>query len=105
MQRATINILPAPPTAYALVRNLYDQISTKEALEGKHVAYYFSSRAVEEQLEKAAEGQETVRPTPIVKEVGGGDISTLFLCSPVFWQRGWGAGWTGVCTRPVNCYL
>ncbi|CAM9850611.1 unnamed protein product, partial [Laminaria digitata] len=44
------------------------QISTKEALEGKHVAYYFSSQAVEEQLEKAAEGQETVRPTPIVKE-------------------------------------
>ena len=33
------------------------------------MAYYFSSQAVEEQLEKAAEGQETVRPTPIVKEV------------------------------------
>lgn len=42
---------------------------TKEALAGKHVAYYFSSQAVEDQLEKAAQGQKTVRPTPIVKEV------------------------------------
>lgn len=54
----------------AVVCDEYGQIPTKEALEGKHVAYYFSSQAVEEQLEKAAEGQETVRPTPIVKEVG-----------------------------------
>lgn len=44
-------------------------MSTKEALEGKHVAYYFSSQAVEDQLEKAAQGQEAVRPTPTVKEV------------------------------------
>lgn len=47
-----------------------DQIPTGEALEGKHVAYYFSSQVVEERLETAAEGQEVVRPTPIVKEVG-----------------------------------
>lgn len=45
------------------------QTPTKEALEGKHVAFYFSSQAVEDQLEKAAQGQETVRPTPVVKEV------------------------------------
>ena len=92
MQRATINILPAPPTAYALVRNLYDQISTKEALEGKHVAYYFSSRAVEEQLEKAAEGQETVRPTPIVKEVGGGGYFHTVFVLPCVLAEGLGGG-------------
>lgn len=47
----------------------FEQTPTKEALEGKHVAFYFSSQAVEDQLEKAAQGQETVRPTPVVKEV------------------------------------
>lgn len=45
------------------------QVPAKEALDGKHVAFYFSSQAVEDQLEKAAQGQETVRPTPVVKEV------------------------------------
>lgn len=44
------------------------EVPTKETLKGKHVAYYFSSQAVEDQLEKAAQGQETVRPTPVVKE-------------------------------------
>lgn len=50
----------------------YLQVSTKEALDGKHVAFYLSSQAVEDQLEKAAAqgpGQEAVRPTPVVKEV------------------------------------
>lgn len=45
------------------------QVSASETLDGKHVAFYFSSQAVEDQLEKAAQGQETVRPTPVVKEV------------------------------------
>eukprot|EP00903_Cladosiphon_okamuranus_P008316 g8000.t1 len=44
------------------------EVSSKDALDGKHVAYYFSSQAVEDQLEKAAQGQEAVRPTPVVKE-------------------------------------
>ncbi len=49
------------------------QVPAKEALEGKHVAFYFSSQAVEDQLKKAAEGQEAVRPTPVVKEVTAAD--------------------------------
>ncbi|CAM9846210.1 unnamed protein product, partial [Ectocarpus sp. 8 AP-2014] len=44
------------------------EVSASETLDGKHVAFYFSSQAVEDQLEKAAQGQETVRPTPVVKE-------------------------------------
>lgn len=50
------------------------QVSAEEALDGKHVAYYFSSQAVEDQLEKAAQGQEAVRPTPVVKEVNGASL-------------------------------
>lgn len=60
------------------------QVSAKEALDGKHVAFYFSSQAVEDQLEKAAQGQEAVRPTPVVKEVSfplpGGCCHCIYNC-------------------------
>ena len=64
-----------PPCVFVFCVRVTFQVSTKEALEGKHVAFYFSSQAVEDQLEKAAQGQEAVRPTPVVKEV-----SFPFLC-------------------------
>ncbi|CAM9253167.1 unnamed protein product [Ascophyllum nodosum] len=61
------------------------EVSASEALEGKHVAYYFSSQVVEERLETAAEGQEVVRPTPIVKEAysqaqaAGHDLEVVYI--------------------------
>lgn len=61
------------------------QVSTKEALEGKHVAFYFSSQAVEDQLEKAAQGQEAVRPTPVVKEVSFFPLVPSFVLERMYY--------------------
>lgn len=77
------NPYPKTPSNRRVLHPIF-QIPTKETLKGKHVAYYFSSQAVEDQLKKSAQGQDTVRPTPIVKAVR---IASMNANVIVEWSR------------------